>query len=127
MVLVVEDEIFIRLATADLLRDSGYRVLEAASAAEALELLDATAAINLVITDVRMPGARDGLALAREVRQRWPGLPVVIASGHLDEDRDGLADRFLRKPYTDTQILDAAVELIAPPWTDRPTPPLSSC
>lgn len=112
--MVVEDEIFIRLATADLLRDAGYRVLEAASAAEALDLLDVAGSINLIITDVRMPGARDGLALAREVRQRWPGLPVVIASGHLDEDRDGLADRFLRKPYSDNQILDAAVELIVP-------------
>ena len=71
-VLVVEDEPLIRSDLSDLLTDMGYTVLEAASADQAIALLETRAEIIAVITDVHMPGSMDGLALARIVRERWP-------------------------------------------------------
>lgn len=79
-ILVVEDEVLIRMSVADYLRDCGYRVLEASNAAEAVELLQAQAP-DLVFTDVDMPGKMDGFELAHWVRDHMPGLPVVITSG----------------------------------------------
>ncbi len=79
-VLMVEDEVLIRMSVADYLRDCGYRVVEAGDAAEALEVL-AAGDVDLVFTDVDMPGDMDGLALARWVRANRPGLPVIVASG----------------------------------------------
>lgn len=120
-VLVVEDEILIRLDLADILRESGYQVHEAADAREALALMQAIGAIDLVITDVRMPGEIDGIELARQIRARWPGLPVVIASAHWREDLDQLADRLLSKPYTSEQILHVARELVEARWPATPS------
>ncbi|MFX8696375.1 response regulator, partial [Acinetobacter baumannii] len=88
----------IRLDLADILREGGYRVHEAADGEEALALLQAVAGIGLVITDVRMPGELDGLALARRIRAAWPGLPVAIASAHWQDDAEHLADRLVPKP-----------------------------
>ena len=110
-VLVVEDEILIRLDLADILREDGYLVHEAADAREALALMQAVDAIGLVITDVRMPGEIDGLGLARRIRADWPGLPVVIASAHWQDDGEQLADRLVAKPYTADQILRIAHDL----------------
>lgn len=126
VILVVEDEILIRLDLADILRDAGYAVLEAADADEALTLIRAHAAINLVITDVRMPGERDGLDLAREIRARWAGMPVVIASGHWEDDGEQLADGLLPKPYTSEQILSLTKELVNPAWSNKTREPRAS-
>lgn len=107
-ILVVEDELLIRLALSDGLRDAGYQVIEACSADEAVEALG-TVALDLVISDVRMPGSLDGLALLAIVRQRFPALPVIIVSGHLQPSlalADG-ATRFLSKPYALEAMLEA--------------------
>jgi DNA-binding NtrC family response regulator len=81
-VLLVEDEILIRMAAFQHLEDCGYTVLQAANAAEALEILKRYPQIDLVFTDVRMPGEMDGLGLAKWVIEHRPHIAVMIASGH---------------------------------------------
>lgn len=99
--LVVEDELLIRMLVADVLRDAGYDVIEAISGDEALEILKAGVVVDLVLTDVRMPGSTDGLALLAFVRQNLAKLPVILTSGHLAPEialAEG-AVKFLAKPY----------------------------
>jgi len=99
-VLVVEDEILIRMMVSESLRHAGCEVVEAASADEALQVLSASNRPDVLVTDVKMPGAVDGLELARRVRKAHPGLKVVITSGHAPaRNADGLADAFLTKPF----------------------------
>jgi two-component system, response regulator PdtaR len=81
-VLIVEDEPVIRLYEAELAEGAGYIALAASNADEALEALEASAQIEILLTDVRMPGSMDGLALAEAVPNRWPDKMIVIASGH---------------------------------------------
>ncbi len=79
-VLVVEDDVLVRLVIAGYLRDCGYRVIEAASGAEALQVLQRDEApVGVVLTDVEMPGGTDGFALARWVRRERPEVEVVMA------------------------------------------------
>ena len=81
-VLVVEDEVLIRWVIADHLRDCGYRVIEAGSGDEAIEVLRRTAlTIDVVFSDVGMPGSTDGFALFRWVRQQHPMMKIVLTSG----------------------------------------------
>lgn len=80
-VLVVEDELLIRLDIADYLRGHGYHVVEAGSGDEAVAALKADVDIAVVFTDVSMPGSLDGLGLARWVRRERPGLGVILTSG----------------------------------------------
>jgi DNA-binding NtrC family response regulator len=95
--LVVEDEILVRLPVADYLRDSGYRVIEASNASEAQAVLQAGEPVELVFSDINMPGM-DGVALAKWVRREYPGVPVILTSGVSTADyRDAF---FLPKPYS---------------------------
>ncbi|MEG3178638.1 response regulator [Sphingomonas sp. RB3P16] len=106
ILLVVEDEMFIRMLVADVLRDAGYEVIEAINGDEALDILRAGVLVDLVLSDVRMPGSTDGLALLAFVRQNLVELPVILTSGHLPPEialAEG-AVSFLAKPY---QLLDA--------------------
>jgi CheY-like chemotaxis protein len=103
-ILVVEDEVLIRLVIADYLRECGFKIYEAGTAAEAIEILEAEkAAIDLIFSDVRMPGEMDGFALARWVRKNRPGLPVILTSG--DGKKSAAAkelcenEPFFAKPY----------------------------
>lgn len=99
VVLVVEDEILVRLVIADELRRQGLRVIEAINGNEALEVLR-LGRVDLLMTDVRMPGSVDGLQLARIARATWPELRIVVVSGHAAEPLfGGLADAFFAKPY----------------------------
>lgn len=126
VILLVEDEVLIRLASADLLRDAGYCVLEASNAAEALALLDSNHPVDAVVTDVRMPGEIDGITLARMVKQARPALPVVVASGHLGPEDSDVADHFFRKPYAPERLVETLQELIRPRWQSRPSNTASS-
>lgn len=81
LVLVVEDEVLIRIAAADHLRHCGFKVVEASNAAEAQELILAGLAVDLVFSDVTMPGQMDGIALAQWLHEHLPGVPVVLTSG----------------------------------------------
>lgn len=105
-VLLVEDEPLIRLGVADYLRECGFRVLEAANADDAIAILtarDPEFGIDVVFSDVRMPGKLDGFGLARWIRQNRPGLPVLLGSG--DAKKADIASElceqegFFEKPY----------------------------
>lgn len=102
VVLVVEDEVLVRLPIADYLRDAGYAVVEAGNAAEALEVFASDEPVDIVFTDVQMPGAMDGLMLVRWVYEHRPGTQVLVTSGKGDAAvSSGLIgdDAFFAKPY----------------------------
>lgn len=105
--LVVDDNGVLRMHAAELLREAGYKVIEAGSAAAATEILEGNPDIRLLFTDVQMPGAEDGLSLAQQVKKRWPAMRLLITSGGskiMDESLPHDA-RFLTKPYSDWQVL----------------------
>jgi CheY-like chemotaxis protein len=96
--LVVEDETFTRLAAADGLRQAGFVVIEAGNAREALDVVYSSAAVDVVVADIRLPGALDGLAVVRIAKIARPSLHIVIASA-TPEEAAGLADAVFPKPY----------------------------
>lgn len=98
-VLVVEDEVLIRIELVDALRDSGISTFEAASADEALKVFEAMPDVMVVVTDIRMPGTMDGIGLARRMKERWPHVKVIIVSGTLPVSIAGVADHAFAKPY----------------------------
>lgn len=105
-ILVVEDDVLLRLITAEDLRSAGFSVIEASNADEAMAILDSAVPLDLVLTDIRMPGSMDGLALAAFVRQRWPELKIMVASGERPAQAAlAVADAFLPKPYDSAGIL----------------------
>lgn len=105
-ILLVEDEILIRIVTADVLRDAGHVVVEASNGEEAVSLLGAGIKIDLVVSDLRMPGAVDGLQLAAFVREHFPGLPVLFATSHWPGEDAPPLDLLL-KPYSSDELLAA--------------------
>ena len=104
-VLVVEDESFVRMIAADMLEESGFRVLEAPDASVALELLKQHQ-IAVVFTDINMPGPIDGLELARIVTETFPQVKVIVTSGKQWLGPEDLPDHsvFLPKPYRAAQL-----------------------
>jgi len=112
-VLVVEDEALIRWDIADYLRDAGLTVLEAVDADEAIRILE-TSKVQVVFTDISMPGTMDGLRLASYIRDRWPPIKLIVASGHaiLSDDDLPANSRFFRKPYRGAQVAQAIGELV---------------
>lgn len=108
-VLVVEDEFLIRMLVADHLRETGFNVIEACNGDEAITILKSGIMVDLVFTDVRMPGTTDGLGLLAFVKRTRPSLPVVMTSGHLPPGLAlaGGATRFLSKPCGLDTITDA--------------------
>jgi DNA-binding NtrC family response regulator len=105
-ILVVEDEVLIRMTLAAMLRDEGFTVIEACDADEALVALAATS-IDLLLTDVRMEGSMDGLDLAVQVRSTMPHLKIVVVSGHLAAvETHGVADAFVPKPYLAENLVE---------------------
>jgi two-component system, response regulator PdtaR len=99
-VLLVEDEVLIRLLVADELRSQGINVLEASNADEALIILESSLPVHVLFTDIRMPGRMDGIGLTKLARGRRPDIKVIIASSHLPPGyvRDSV-DAFIFKPY----------------------------
>lgn len=110
--LVVEDEVLIRVILADSLRDAGYSVLEAATGDEALILIGSGIPCDLVVSDVRMPGKTDGQALLRQTKSEHPYLPVILVSGHLLSFDVEDADAFFSKPYYFSEVVAAVGRLI---------------
>lgn len=112
-ILVVEDNPEVQDVVGMLLDQLGYRVFNAPSAASALELLASGEAIDLVFTDVVMPGELDGLALARQVKQRYPQIAVLLTSGYAKAWHTfeaGLS--IVRKPYQLETLAGAIREAI---------------
>ena len=117
-VLVVEDEVLVRLVIADYLRECGYRVHEAVNAAEALAMLQAPeVSIDIVVSDVQMPGDMDGFGLARWIRGNKPGVQVILTSG-VERSADIAATLceagpLLEKPYSSQGVVDRIKQLAA--------------
>lgn len=106
-ILVVEDDALIRWSAADLVISAGFEAVEAASADEAIQILEARQDIRLVFTDVEMPGTMDGIKLAHYIRRRWPPVQLIIASGRAIVQESDLPEgtRFFHKPYQDYTIV----------------------
>ena len=99
-VLVVEDEILIRSAAAEFLRGAGYKVIEAANAVEAIAVFASRVQIDLVFSDINMPGSTDGVGLARWITDHHPGVQVILTSAISQARRAGeIGAGFLPKPY----------------------------
>ena len=102
-ILVVEDEVLIRMAVSDYLRECGFHVIEAGSGDEAVEVLKADTAVDIVFSDVNMPGSLDGFGLAQWIRRERPRLKVILTSGisrKAKEAGDLCEDGpFIDKPY----------------------------
>jgi CheY-like chemotaxis protein len=117
-VLVVEDEVLIRLVVADYLRECGYRVHEAVNGDEALDILQSPeVAVDVVFSDVEMPGSMDGFALARWVRAHKPDVQVILTSG-VERSADIAATLceagpLLKKPYPSQDVVDRIRHLSA--------------
>ena len=103
-VLLVEDEPLVRMATAELLRDSGFEVTEAASAEAALALFEAGDSFDCVVTDHLMPGIT-GVELARILRASHPDLPVMLLSGYAELDSFGSELPYMGKPYRADELV----------------------
>lgn len=113
-VLVVEDEPLIRFALSDALEDEGYRVLEASNVLEAIAILGKHSGITALITDIDMPGALNGLDLARLVESYDKRIATLVTSGgHAMADGDVPGEgRFFSKPYRLEEILRALATMI---------------
>lgn len=104
--LVVEDEVLIRLMVADELRKQGLNVVEASDAGEALSVLQSAVPVHLLLTDVQMPGNFDGMALASLVHANFPAIKIIVASGRLPEaSLHGITHAAFSKPYDVTAIV----------------------
>jgi PAS domain S-box-containing protein len=110
-VLVVDDDPLVLLSTAAMLDDLGYTAVQATSGAEALEVLGSSRRIDVVVTDLAMP-LMTGLELAQQIKQRWPTLPVLLASGYADKlDETELALPHIGKPFNQNELVQALMEL----------------
>ncbi len=108
-VLVVEDEGLVRIDTAEYLRDAGFSVIEATDATEALEIIRVRTDIDVLFTDINMPGGMDGIELARRVQDRQPTIRVVLTSGAVRPQPHELpgSGLFIEKPYSPEAVRSA--------------------
>jgi CheY-like chemotaxis protein len=115
VILIVEDELLIRLNAVEMVEEAGFEVIEAASADEAIAILEGRLDIAVVFTDIQMLGSMDGLKLAAAVRDRWPPIMIVATSGRVKLGPDDLPEggRFLPKPYSPAEITKILREVIA--------------
>jgi DNA-binding NtrC family response regulator len=106
--LIVEDETLIRMHGADLLEEAGFTVLEAADADEALSILRNRGGVQLLFSDVDMPGSMDGLELAYLVQKRWPHIRLLLTSGHhrLVARHLPMTGAFVRKPWEHASLVE---------------------
>jgi CheY-like chemotaxis protein len=107
VVLVVEDEMLLRMRAVDMVEDAGFTSVEAVDADEAVAILESRSDIALMFTDIQMPGSMDGLKLAHAVRERWPPIKIILVSGQLKPaTMDIPADsRFYGKPLKAKEMI----------------------
>jgi CheY-like chemotaxis protein len=115
VILIVEDEFLIRLNAVEMIEEAGFEVVQAASADEAIAILERRLDITVVFTDIQMPGSMDGLKLPAAVRARWPPIMIVATSGRVKLGPGDLPEgsRFLSKPYSPAEITKVLREVIA--------------
>lgn len=110
-VLVVDDDRLVIWIMEECVREAGCRALLAASAVEALEILNANAQIRLLVTDIRMPQI-DGNELIRQARELRPGLEIVIVTGRADDAVFGDEYPLIKKPFFPQQLTDVISDVI---------------
>ncbi len=110
-VLVVEDQNLVRMILAEVLTDEGFHVVEASTGDEAVALIDCPDGFHAVVTDIHMPGERNGIAVGRHARHRHPTIPVIYCTGRPNtlSDAGVLGHRavLVRKPYAPSQVVVA--------------------
>jgi CheY-like chemotaxis protein len=106
-VLVVEDEMILRMRAVDIVEDAGFNPVEAVNADQAISILESRSDISLLFTDIQMPGSIDGLKLAHAVHDRWPSIKIILVSGQVNpSDTERPADsRFFGKPLGVDQMI----------------------
>jgi CheY-like chemotaxis protein len=116
VVLLVEDEPLVRMLGIDVLEEAGFEVVEAANADEALSQLQARPDVQVLFTDIDMPGKLDGLDLARAVHEQRPEIGLLIASGKVRPSPGEIPDsgRFLPKPYELGAVVRIVREMTGP-------------
>ena len=133
-VLVVEDEMILRMRAVDIVEDAGFTAVEAINADEALAILEKRSDISLLFSDIQMPGTMDGLMLAYAVHARWPSIKIILVSGQIKlSDADRPANSvFFEKPLVVKQMiselramvgagaLDIVPEVVLPVAVDAP-------
>src|ERR1700757_4821161 len=128
-VLVVENEMILRMRAVDIVEDAGFNPVEAVNAEEAISILESRSDISLLFTDIQMPGSIDGLKLAHAVHDRWPSIKIILVSGQVKpSDAERPADsRFFGKPLGVEQMtaelqamVGAGALRIVPNATDLP-------
>jgi CheY-like chemotaxis protein len=114
VVLVVEDEMMLRMRAVDMVEDAGYLPVEAVDADEALAILQSRSDIALLFTDVQMPGSMNGLQLAHAVHERWPPIKIILASGQLKLSGSDIPQdsRFFGKPLQSDEIIAEMREML---------------
>jgi two-component sensor histidine kinase/DNA-binding response OmpR family regulator len=113
-VLVVEDEMMLRMRAVDIVEDAGFISIEAVNADEALAILESRSDIDLLFTDIQMPGSMDGLKLAHAVHERWPSIKIILVSGKLTptDAEKPIHSRFFGKPLEMKQMIAEMQEMI---------------
>lgn len=119
--LIVEDEPLIRMCAADFAEEAGYLALEAGDAAEAVAILERGEDVEILFTDITLPGGMDGIALAALVAERWPDVRILLASGALTTLPAAVAPHAARlpKPYGITQFLEIVEQMKSPSGSTR--------
>jgi DNA-binding NtrC family response regulator len=102
VLLVVEDEVLIRFAVCDFLRDEGFTVIEAGNVQDAIAVLGVRSDIVLVLTDLNMSGALEGVRLIREIRKTYPAIKVITASAYQVTEP---VEATITKPYSFDRLL----------------------
>jgi two-component system, response regulator PdtaR len=106
VILIVEDEYLIRTASTDAIRDAGFEVVEAANADNAIAILQSRSDIQVVFTDIHLPGSMDGAKLAHAIKHRWPPVRIIATSGRVAVETLDLpaGTIFFPKPYIPEHI-----------------------
>ena len=114
VVLVVEDEMMLRMRAVDIVEDAGFVPVEAISADEAIQILESRDDISLLFTDIQMPGSMDGLKLAHATHTRWPHIKIILVSGQFAvTDADKPDDsRFFPKPLEIQQMIRELQDMV---------------
>jgi CheY-like chemotaxis protein len=114
VVLIVEDEMLLRMRAVDMVEDAGFTPVEAVDADEAVAILESRSDVALLFTDIQIPGIMDGLKLAHAVHERWPPIKIILVSGQLRPATiDIPADsRFFGKPLEAKEMIVEMQDMI---------------
>jgi CheY-like chemotaxis protein len=114
-ILVVDDEVLIRMMVVDQLMDMGFACEEAASGAEALVVLERGTQLELMITDIGLPDGLDGNELAQRARQMRPDLKIMLMTGYTDAKAPAPGMSVLTKPFDMAELIKSVDALLAAP------------